>query len=330
MSSRVLLAEVGALLAAGLVLLVIVWSPWDSSGVVDDPPAVVAGEDNIGDDDDGGLSTTDAPEDGGEESQGDDCAPAASADFMRGNQILTYYGNPDAETLGILGQHEPDELLALLKTHARTYDELNGFRGVQPGLHMVYATAQAYAGEDGLYIRRVDSDTVEDYIDFACENGLFIFLDLQLGRADLETEINKLLPYLERSHVHLSLDPEFAMAQDEVPGEHIGHLNADQINRAQEILQNLLDEKGLPDKILIVHQFQDDMIRDRTAIQDYPRVRLVVDMDGFGEPAAKMAKYQTFSAIAEYGGIKLFFQQDHPLMTEDEVLDVRPDLIIYQ
>jgi hypothetical protein len=130
--------------------------------------------------------------------------------------------------------------------------------------------------------------------------------------------------------VHLSLDPEFAMAQDEVPGEHIGHLNADQINRAQEILQNLVDENGLPDKILIVHQFQDDMIRDRTAIQDYPRVRLVVDMDGFGEPAAKMAKYQTFSAIAEYGGIKLFFQQDHPLMTEDEVLDVRPDLIIYQ
>jgi hypothetical protein len=282
------------------------------------------GADGSDDDDDDGEG------DGNDGPSGDGCAPTVGADFMRGNQVLTYYGNPDSDLLGILGELEPDELVARLKQEAATYDELNGFRGIQPGLHLVYATAQAHPGEDELYIRRVDKDTLEQYIDFACENKLFIFLDLQLGRADLEEEIEKLLPYLRQTHVHLSLDPEFAMGPDEVPGEDLGHLDASQINRAQQMLDDLVQEYNLGDKILIVHQFHDEMITNKEAIEDYRRVQLVIDMDGFGEPATKLAKFQLYSASAEYGGLKLFFKQDTPLMSETEVLNVRPDVIIYQ
>lgn len=323
--------EAALLIGAAVLVWMIVAPPFGGSGDSDGLDAIVAatgaadpgGNDGDGGDDTGG-SDGDAPP------AGDGCAPLVSGDFMRANQVLTYYGNPDAVSLGILGQLEPEELVSRLGEHARTYDDLNGFRGVQGGLHMVYATAQAQPGEDGLYIRRVDDETLEEYVRLACDNGVFLFLDLQLGRADLETEIERLLPYLRQTHVHLSLDPEFAMAADQVPGQEIGHLDAAQINRAQQILDDLAGEYNLGDKILVVHQFQESMITNKDDIESFRRVRLVIDMDGFGPSATKLAKFELFSAPAEYGGIKLFFQQDDPLLSEEEVLKVRPDLIIYQ
>ncbi len=330
MSSRTLLVEAALVIGAVVLVWMIVAPPFGGSGDSGGQDGIVVrdGNGNGGSGNSDGDGSGDAGGDAGP--VGDGCAPLVSGDFMRANQVLTYYGNPDAVTLGILGQLEPDELVARLNEHARTYDDLNGFRGVQPGLHFIYATAQEFAGEDGLYIRRVANETLEEYIRLACENGLFIFLDLQLGRADMEAEIEKLLPYLRQTHVHLSLDPEFAMAADQVPGQQIGHLDAVQINRAQQILEDLIEEHNLGDKILVVHQFQESMITNKDDIDSFRRVRLVIDMDGFGPRETKLAKFETFSAPAEYGGIKLFFQQDDPLLTEEEVLKVRPDLIIYQ
>lgn len=330
MSSRLLAIEAALLLGAALLVWLIVSPPFGSSGDSGDAGGAQVSENSdgtgdppAGDDDDDDSGDDPEPQDDG-------CAPPVSDESMRGNQILTYYGNPDSGLLGILGQLEPDELVARVNEHARTYNELNGFRGIQPGFHLVYMTAQAYEGNDGLYTRRLDKDQLEQYIQLACENEFFIFLDLQLGRADMETEIEKLLPYLRRSQVHLSLDPEFAMEPDEVPGQQIGQLDASQINRAQQILQDLVEENNLGDKVLIVHQFTDEMITNKDQIEDFPRVRLVIDMDGFGEGATKLAKYRTYSAPAEYGGIKIFFQQDTPPLTEQEILHVRPDVVIYQ
>ena len=326
MSPRTLIIEAALLIAAAALVWMLVAPLFGGS---DDP----GGADSV---DAGNGSSTGDSNGGGETGGGDTgpvgdgCAPLVSGDFMRANQVLTYYGSPDAASLGILGQLEPDALMTRLTEHALTYDGLNGFRGIQAGLHFIYATAQAFEGEDGLYIRRVDNETLDEYIRLACDNGLFIFLDLQLGRADMETEIQRLLPYLRQTHVHLSLDPEFAMAADQVPGQEIGHLDAVQINRAQQILDDLIEEHNLGDKILVVHQFQESMITNVGEIENYRSVRLVIDMDGFGPGAAKLAKFDLFAAPAEYGGIKLFFQQDDPLLSEEEVLKARPDLIIYQ
>src|SRR6266511_726477 len=69
-----------------------------------------------------------------------DCGPAVDAEFLANNQILSYYGNPYVSTMGILGELEPEELVLRLKAHAELYDRLNGPRGVQPALHIVYAS----------------------------------------------------------------------------------------------------------------------------------------------------------------------------------------------
>ena len=139
-----------------------------------------------------------------------------------------------------------------------------------------------------------------------------------------------ILPYLEAPNVHVALDPEFAMAAGQVPGEDIGSLDAADVNAAQAMLEEFVERRGLPDKMLIVHQFTDGMITNRTLVDDYPRVRLVVDMDGVGPAEIKQVKFGWYAAPAEYSGIKLFFRQDPDLMGEQDVLGLDPDVIIYQ
>jgi len=258
------------------------------------------------------------------------CAPPADRDFFSANQILSFYGNPYTEHLGILGELEPDALVARLRELAATYDAANKLRGVQPAFHMITSTAQPNPGNEGLYVLHVDEDTIQEWVDLACRERLLIFLDLQIGRNTLDAEIARIQKFLALPNVHLALDPEFAMHGDEVPGEVIGGFDADEVNHAQALLDDIIRENNLPDKVLIVHQFQDNMIQRPEALEDYPRVRMIVDMDGFGEPAAKVAKYKTFAQPAEYSGIKLFFKQDQPNMTPAEVLKLRPDLVIYQ
>lgn len=259
-----------------------------------------------------------------------DCRPGPGPDPLTEAQILSYYGNPYTADMGILGELPPKTLVETLKAHAQLYDSLNGPRAVQPALHLVYATAQSSPGREGLYLLHVDEETLREYIQLACENGLLIFLDLQIGRSDVQSELTRILPHLEQPHVQVALDPEFAMSQGEVPGETIGSLDAADVNAAQALLQNLLEEGDLPDKVLVVHQFTQHMLTNPELIDDLPRVKLVIDMDGFGPSEIKRVKYGWYAAPAEYSGIKLFFHHDPDLMSEQEVLELDPDVIIYQ
>ena len=260
----------------------------------------------------------------------DGCGGSIDGEFFAANQVLSYYGNPYVDTMGILGELSPEDLVASVRDHARAYDALNGHRGMVPALHLVYGTAQPEPGREGKYLLYVDDETLREYIDLACRNKLLIFLDMQIGRSDVEAEVRKVLPYMRDSHVQLALDPEFAMPPGEVPGETIGALDAADINTAQRLVQDYVKEHRLPDKIIVVHQFEDGMITQREMIQDYPRVRLVIDMDGYGPAEIKEVKYGWYAAPAEYAGIKLFFKHDPDLLSESDVLALNPDVIIYQ
>jgi len=258
-----------------------------------------------------------------------DCGPAVNSEFLEENQVLSYYGNPYVPAMGILGELEPEQLVAKVKAHSRKYDALNGARGVQPALHMIYASAQPKPGADGRHLLYVDRRTVQRYIDLACKNDMLVFLDIQVGLSDPETEVEAILPYLEAPHVHAALDPEFAMPAGQTPGRGVGSLDASEINAAQAVLQSFVIERGLPDKMLVVHQFTDSMVTRRELIKDFANVGLVIDMDGIGKPEMKAAQFATYAGRAEYSGIKLFFKQDHGLMREEDVVRLEPDVIIY-
>src|SRR5688572_17512370 len=107
--------------------------------------------------------------------------------------------------------------------------------------------------------------------------------------------------YLDYEHVHVALDPEFAVVGDNpTPGIPVGTLDAAEINEVQEMLDAHVRQRGLQrNKILIVHQFGDPnvgdgvpfMIQNKQTLQTRPNVDLVIDADGFGTPDAKVSKY---------------------------------------
>ena len=258
----------------------------------------------------------------------------AQAPIIDDKQIISYYGNPNTPDMGVLGTGDLETIAAELEAQAARYDRLNGDMGVVPAIHLVYAVAQYHPTDNGLYLQYVSDEDVRRYLDLTERHHMLLFLDLQIGRSSVGAEIRKALPYLRYPQVHLAIDPEFAVSNSEVPGADLGSLHAEDIDEAQALLQQLVDADGLPPKVLIVHQFADSMLQDAAGIGAYTNVELIIDMDGFGPAAIKRAKYEQLAAqpYAAHAGIKLFFQHDPDMMSEEDVLRLQPtpNLVIYQ
>lgn len=262
--------------------------------------------------------------------------PAASANSspLRANDVVAYYGSPRTPSMGILGQYEEAEAARLLAARAAAFDALNGDRGVLPAFHLVYGIAQPEAGRDGLYLRYIDDRTVQTYLQIARRNGFALVLDLQIGHSDALTEIRKIERYLAEPDVFVAIDPEFALAGRSRPGAAIGAIDANAINDAQAYLAGLADKLRLPKKLLIVHQFQDEMISGAERIERRDDVDVIIDMDGYGPAEIKQVKYGRYGAApyAQHGGIKIFLEHDPDPMTEQQLLDIepRPVFFLYQ
>ena len=247
--------------------------------------------------------------------------------------MVTYYGVPGVPRMGILGELNKTELVRQLKRQAAQYERPDD-KPVQGAIHLIAAVAQNAPGNDGLYLLRTSAKVIEEYAQLAEENDLLLILDLQIGRSNVPDEIEAVRPYLERPYVHLALDPEFDMPPGQVPGQKLGTMTASDINHAIGVLSEIAQTHNLPNKVLIVHQFEHIMIENKQAIRNDPRVDFVLDMDGFGGRKAKLELYELFvhDEPLEYGGIKLFYQQDTDLLTPDEVLGLKPPpaVIVYQ
>lgn len=250
------------------------------------------------------------------------------------NRILAYYGHPHDPNMGILGEYGMADLLGLLRDEAANYEAADPTRPVIPAFEAIATVAQGWPAQDGQYLLDTDMETLEEYADFAEANGLLLFLDLQIGRNTVPAEIEKVRPLLERPYVHLALDPEFAVAEGQAPGTHLGEVTAEQLNEAQEILAGIVREGGLPPKILIVHQFREDMILGKERLRPVLGVQLAIESDGFGSPSVKTEVYDALIRDDgfEYAGVKHFYRQDVPLMTAGETLalDPAPLVVIYQ
>ena len=259
---------------------------------------------------------------------------ASRFSILPDHQIVSYYGNPYSNQMGILGASDLESMADALEQRASRYDKLNGPREVIPAIHLVYGVAQPQPTANGLYLQYVDESAVLRYFALAEERDMLLFLDLQIGRSTVKAEVEKVLPFLRNERVHLALDPEFAVAGRDAPGDVIGSLSAEDIDAAQSMLQYLVVAERLPPKILMVHQFLDQMVRGGESINRYQGVDLIIDIDGFGPPAVKRATYERFASrtYAEHAAIKLFLDHDSDLMSEQDVLFLNPTpaVVIYQ
>ena len=261
-------------------------------------------------------------------------AGAHAASPIAHNRIVTYYGTPRTPSMGILGQHTPEQAADLLAARARRFRAIDPATPVLPALHLVYAVAQPQSDKDGIYLSYVDDYTVRQYLDLARRRGFVLILDLQIGHSNALAEVQKVAKYLAEPDVFVALDPEFALHGTTRPGEAIGTIDASDVNAVQWYLGKFSEQRQLPKKMLIVHQFQAEMITSADAIEHHDDVDLVVDMDGYGPAGIKLVKYARYGAApyAAFGGIKVFLEQDPDPLTERQLLSLTPkaSLFVFQ
>ncbi len=242
-------------------------------------------------------------------------------------QVIAYYGHPLSTFMGVLGETAIADMTSDLKARAAEYDAINGEIGVAPAFHIIYGTVYEDAS-----IGILRQAKLLEYIEFAAENEVIVFLDHQIGDGTVEGAIESMLPYLRFPHVHLAIDPEWATTR---PGEEIGAITAEELNRAQDMIDEHLRSNGLAGpRMLVVHQFNYRMIENRERVRaDYPMVQLIHHADGFGPPEHKRASWE-FNVLAgnmPLKGFKLFYPKswrdggyDDPLMSPADVLQLEP------
>jgi hypothetical protein len=263
-----------------------------------------------------------------------DLNPDEPIPYLETFRLLTYYGSPTGRGLGILGESARDDMTRDLCALALQLQALSPDRFVLPTYHMVTTVADKNPGADENYSHQVGLEMLEEWIEAANENGAAAILDIQPARADLQEEFDRIKHLLRYPHVHLALDPEFIVSEEQIPGTNLGKIQADQINAIQAQLNEIALEIGM-NRVLIVHQFVDSMIPDKDLITDFAHVELVIDADGVGGKGSKLFDYKQYALEPgfEYGGIKVFTRHDlSPLLTLEEIMALEPPpaIVIYQ
>ena len=250
-------------------------------------------------------------------------------------QIVAFYGHPGVRAMGVLGHGAPAEVASEIAEWTERYDRLNGPRGAVGAFHLITGVAQANPTSDGTWLYRLPHDRIVPWVEAARQHGMLLFIDNQIGWSDPLAEVKLLEDFLREPFVHMALDPEFATQPLGVrPGRAIGGITGEQVNEVLLYLSELVEEEGLPPKILMVHQFADRMLHNRPVIVAQPGVELSIDMDGIGSPGAKLYGYGLYAITepSQRPAFKLFFDQDNPLISPEGVMamDPVPDVIIYQ
>jgi hypothetical protein len=263
---------------------------------------------------------------------------SASADpraLLPNYRIVSFYGHPNNPDMGILGEYgDMDELLSKLKEEQAAYEAADPSRPVKLAFELIASVAQNWPADNDTYLLHTDDETIQSFVDFTAANDMILILDVQIGLSTVKAEMDIVEKWLLYPNVHLALDPEFAMAEGELPGSSIGGIDASDVTYAQERLAKLAADNNLPPKVLIVHQFHEEMIRGSESLSPVDGVQLVIDFDGFGDPSNKVAGYNLFlqDRQIQFAGIKLFYKQDDPLMDPQDVvaLSPPPDFVVYQ
>jgi hypothetical protein len=247
------------------------------------------------------------------------------------HRVVAYYGAPQSRELGALGIGSPRGAARRLAREAKRYRRQD--RAELPALELIAVIANAHPGEDGMYRSRQEDQVIRRYLRAARQAKALLLLDIQPGRSDFFTETTRLRKWLKEPDVGLALDPEWRITEGQVPGQVIGRVSSREVNATSAWLAQLIEQRQLPEKLFVIHQFTDDMV-DHTELKPREGLDIVLNVDGFGGQEIKRAKYRRFAREAKefHHGFKLFYEEDTDLMTPRQVLRMRPrpSLIVYE
>jgi hypothetical protein len=258
--------------------------------------------------------------------------PGGGRSIFPERRVVAYYGAPQDRELGALGIGRPARVARRLKRQARGYDQAG--RPVLPAFELITTIVHADPGEDGDHSARQPNKIIGRYLRAARREDMLLILDVQPGYAPFMREVRSLRRWLEEPDVSLALDPEWSLEPPALPGQEIGSTNASVINEVSAYLARIVRANDLPEKLLVVHRFTNDMVENEGALKPHRGVALTVNVDGFGNRPNKRSKYREFTRGRRdrHHGFKLFYNEDTNMMRPRGVLSLRPppELVVYE
>jgi hypothetical protein len=244
--------------------------------------------------------------------------------------VVALYGIP-GDGHSVIGRKSVRGAKRKLREEARRFDGAGG-RDVVPAFDLVSVVATSCSSRRDLCRTRQDDRVIRRYLMAARAMGGRLILDIQPGRSTFLDEIRALREWVVRRDVDVALDPEWNVGPHGEPGVDTGSVRAGELNEASRYLQHLINRRGLPAKLMVVHQFTKDNVRHRGEIRRRADVDVTLDFDGIGSPSAKASGYSSLSRPSLFNGIMLFYRLDTNLMSRRQVLrlDPEPDFVAYQ
>ena len=251
-----------------------------------------------------------------------------------GKRYVALYGSPGKPSLGVLGEQDVPATVARAAQTAEPYRALTPDT-VVPAVEIIATVASAGDGPDGDYSAERSVDELRPLVEAAGAAGQYVVLDLQPGRTDFLTQARRYADLLALPYVGLALDPEWRLGPDQVHLRQIGSVGIDEVNSVVAWLADLVRDRALPQKMLVLHQFATRMITDRQRLDtSRDELALLVHVDGQGSQAAKVGTWATIRQDAPpvHWGWKNFYDEDVPMLDPVQTYQVQPtpDLVSYQ
>lgn len=262
--------------------------------------------------------------------------PAGGQLLFQQRMFVALYGYTEGGALGVLGEQDANGAVQRAIQTAADYDDLVPTT-VVPMFEIIATVASEFAGPDGNYSSEADLAQLQPWVDAAAAAGIYVILDLQPGRTDFLTQAQAYEPLLRLPHVGLALDPEWRLLPNQVHLTQIGFVSIEEVNAVVTWLADLTRANSLPQKMLVLHQFQLGMIRDRQLLDtSREELAVLIHVDGNGSQGSKQATWASLRADAPanvYWGWKNFIDEDAPVLTPEETIAQvlpTPELVTYQ
>jgi hypothetical protein len=251
------------------------------------------------------------------------------------HRLVALYGHPGDPALGALGQQNLRASIARARKAARPYRRLSSVP-VIPAFEIIATVAEAHPGPDGSYSYESPLSLLRPWVRAATAARMYVVVDLQAGRAGLLSQAKRYEPLLKLPNVGLALDPEWKLGPRQVPLHQIGSVSASEVNGVSRWLAGLTARHHLPQKLLVLHQFQLSMIGDEHQLNTRNGdLAIVIHMDGQGTPQDKQKTWNAVTKAAPPGvsfGWKNFYTKDHPMLGPRQTMarTPKPVMISYQ
>jgi hypothetical protein len=254
--------------------------------------------------------------------------PGGGTSIFADKTYVALYGHPGTRALGVLGEQGRAATIRRAKKVAATYRPYTD-RQVVPALEIIATVASGSAGRDGDYSAEASVAKLRPLVEAAGRDGVYVVLDLQPGRTDFLTQAKRYTALLRMPHVGLALDPEWRLKPNQRHLRQIGSVRASEINRVSAWLAGVTRDAGLPQKMLLLHQFRTSMIRNRSTLNtSHAELALAIQMDGLGSQPAKRATWRALRAGAPKGivfGWKNFIDEDRPMLGPKRTMAISPE-----